>query len=379
MNAVPSSPSASARAPGRVRDLRLDVARGWMQLTIFASHASGSWIGAWLIFGSWGLSDSSEQFVLLSGFTLGSVFARRSAARGWRSAARDMWMRTARLYRTHFTVFLLFALLAVSAGAFMPGEAERLGWSFLLDHPLQAIPAALIGLYQPALMGILPIFMWCMLALPMFAALQGRAGDWALCVPIGLYACVRLFGLAAPSLEPGGGIAFNPFAWQLLFLFGAWLGRRALLQGTALPRSHWSLAVALSILLTGLALRLGWYGWLPWPAPVAEGALTIGKEDLALPRLLHALALAWVVAALVPRHARWMETVIGRALAAMGRHSLHVFCLGLFLSWAASAAFRLLPGRWWLDPLLIGSGAMLLAFAALRTERARQAARLAIA
>jgi hypothetical protein len=221
--------------------------------------------------------------------------------------------------------------------------------------------------------------MWCMLALPMFAALQGRAGDWALCVPIGLYACVRLFGLAAPSLEPGGGIAFNPFAWQLLFLFGAWLGRRALLQGTVLPWSHWSLAVALSILLAGLALRLGWYGWLPWPAPVAEGALTIGKEDLALPRLLHALALAWVVAALVPRHARWMETVIGRALAAMGRHSLHVFCLGLFLSWAASAAFLLFPGRSWLDPLLIASGAVLLAFAALRAERARQAARLAIA
>ena len=31
------------------RDTRVDIVRGWLQLTIFASHAAGSWIGAWLI------------------------------------------------------------------------------------------------------------------------------------------------------------------------------------------------------------------------------------------------------------------------------------------------------------------------------------------
>ena len=65
------------------RDIRVDIIRGWLQLTIFASHAAGSWIGAWLIHGAWGLSDSSEQFVFLSGLMLGSVFARKAPGKGF--------------------------------------------------------------------------------------------------------------------------------------------------------------------------------------------------------------------------------------------------------------------------------------------------------
>ena len=63
-----------ARPP---RDTRMDIVRGWLQITIFMSHSFGSFIGGWMIHGAWGLSDSSELFVFLSGFTLGSVFARK--------------------------------------------------------------------------------------------------------------------------------------------------------------------------------------------------------------------------------------------------------------------------------------------------------------
>jgi len=58
----PPSRQALARPP---RDLRLDVVRGWMQLSIFISHVAGT-ACIWLIHASWGLSDSSEQFVFLS-------------------------------------------------------------------------------------------------------------------------------------------------------------------------------------------------------------------------------------------------------------------------------------------------------------------------
>jgi hypothetical protein len=131
--------------------------------------------------------------------------------------------------------------------------------------------------------------------------------------------------------------------------------------------------------LTGLLLRLSWYGFVPWPAPVDETASIVGKEDLALPRLVHAVSLAFLIASLVPREARWMRSVTGQVLAVIGRHSLQVFCVGLFLSWAASAAFRLLPAFWWLDLLLITSGVVLLAAVARRVERGPRPARSAIA
>ena len=100
-----------ARPP---RDQRLDVLRGWMQLSIFVSHVVGTSL-AWGIHAAWGLSDSSEMFVLLSGFTLGSVFSLKLARSGPLAAQRDMLARTLRLYRTHLTVFFMFAALVIAA------------------------------------------------------------------------------------------------------------------------------------------------------------------------------------------------------------------------------------------------------------------------
>ena len=365
-----------ARPP---RDQRLDIVRGWLQLSIFATHAGGTFIGGWCIHAAWGFSDSSELFVFLSGFTLGSVFAYNAARGGWRVGTIDLLRRTRRLYRMHLLVLLLFGVMVAVAGAtILPGEVTRLRWDFLAADPVRAVPGLLSMLYQPEFMGILPVFVWCMLLLPGFVAAQRRWGGAALLLPVSCYAAVWAFGLAMPSLQPGGNIQFNPFAWQVLFLIGAWLGRRALLQGEALPfRAAWARAAlwaAFAVLAAGLLMRLTWYGFTPWPAPLGELTWIEGKENLAPPRLLHAMALAFVVAALVPRDAPWMHRALPRAVARIGQYSLEVFCLGLFLSWAASAVFRLAPAHGVAfaveDVALIGLGGVLLArFAALLDRR----------
>lgn len=353
------------------RDTRVDIVRGWLQLTIFASHAAGSWVGAWLIHGAWGLSDSSEQFVFLSGLMLGSVFALKSARQGWRPASLDMLQRSWRLYRTNVIVFALFGLLAVLAGqtGLIPGETERLGWGYALHHPVLGALAGLTTFYQPDYMDILPVFMWCMLVLPLFAALEARVGDWALIMPLGLYAAAY-GGLAVPVLGTGTHEGFNPFAWQILFLVGAWLGRRSLLHGHALPRWRWLTWLSVAILVGGLVLRLSWFGFLPFTVPIEENAAVVGKNVLVLPRVLHAFALAWLVSVIVPKDAHWMRGAALRWLAAAGRHSLQVFCLGLFLSWGVTAAFRLWPASaWWVDPLLMVGGCVVLLRFALWLDR----------
>ncbi|MCW3475819.1 OpgC family protein [Limobrevibacterium gyesilva] len=350
------------------RDTRLDVVRGWLQLTIFFSHAFGSFAGDWLVYGSWGLSDSSEQFVFLSGLVLGSVFARIAARDGVAAATRDMMRRTLRLYRTHLLVFALFGAMVVAAGAVLPGEAQGMGWGFMLRRPLPAAAAALTLLYQPAFMGILPIFIWCMLALPAFDALQRRVGEAALAAPVGLYLLVRMTGLNVPSLGPDTGIAFDPFAWQVVFMLGAWVGRRRLLRGHGLPRHDGVTVAAVLVLAVGLAARLAWAGITPWPH--LDPSAWVGKEELVPPRLLHALALAWLVARFVPAEARWMHTAPFRVLAAIGRHSLQVFCVGLFLSWGVTAALRLWPGHAWIDPALIALGSAVMAGVAWRLDGA---------
>lgn len=371
MACSPPATTAPARAVPRPppRDLRMDIMRGWMQISIFVSHIFGTAF-AWGIHAAWGISDSSEQFVFLSGLALGSVFALKSARDGFGAARGDLARRTWHLYRTHLLVLALFAALVLAAEMWLPlpGEVARRGWSLLVESPLQAVAGAGLMLWQPEFMGILPVFVWCMLLLPPFMWLVERIGTWALLPPLALYVATQFGLVATPGIGPNG-IAFDPLAWQMIFLLGAWLGRRALLCGQAAPRRGWLVAAASAMVLFGLWVRLVDHGALPGP----EHIVTVmwGKEVLAPARLLHALALAYLVAALLPREAPWMRGVLGTAMATIGRHSLQVFCVGLFLAWGASLALERWPAEaLWLDPLLVfGGSAVLLGVASLLDQR----------
>ncbi len=356
-----------ARPP---RDQRLDLVRGWLQASIFFSHIANSFIGAWLIHRPWGLSDSSEMFVFLSGFMLGSVFTRKQARDGWGPAARDLLGRTFRLYRIHLLVCACFLLMLTVTGALLlPGEPRRLGWAYLLDAPVHALPHLLAMIYEPDWMDILPVFIWCMLALPLYAALERRIGLWALLPSVLAYLGTQTRWITSPGLTEEIGMGFDPFAWQLLFLGGAALGKRALLQGRALPFEAWwapiATGAAVLVLLVALAIKLSWFGFLPLPAPAPFAEWLTDKQELVWPRVLHAAAIAWLVAAYVPRDRAWMHRGPSLWLAAMGRNSLEVFCVGLFLSYGVSTAMRLNPAwAWLIDPVLAAVGlAILVRFA----------------
>lgn len=336
------------------RDLRLDALRGWMQISIFISHVTGS-LFAWGIHASWGTSDSSEQFLFLSGFTLGSVFALKAARLGEGGAWRDLGGRIARLYATQLKLFLAFAVLVTVAQALLPraDQAGALGWCWFFDHPWLGVIGALTMTYQPHFLGILPAFVFSMLLLGPFMWLHARLGAWALLPSAMLWGAVQLGWLAFPALGPDG-LSFDPLAWQFLYLIGATMGARAL-HRRPLPRSRWLLGLALAVVLAGFVQALAHHGFIAGHTALRDAALQ--KEILAWPRLLHALALAWLVAALLPRDPSWLHGRVGLLLASLGARSLEVFCLGLFAAWLASLALLAWPAqRLWLDPMSIAAG-----------------------
>ncbi|WP_374446703.1 OpgC domain-containing protein [Stella sp.] len=360
--------------PRPARDQRLDIVRGLLQLFIFASHSAATFAGAWLIHGQWGLSDSSEQFLLMSGAVLGSLYARNALRHGHRSATMDFLRRTGRLYRTHLVVFALFALLALFAETVLGigGEVAGYGFAWLFEAPAAALPAVLAMLYRPAFMDTLPIFVWCMLALPAFLWLVDRIGAAALALPLLLYLGVHAWGWDVPA--PGHpDPAFNPLAWQTLFFLGALFGRRSLLTGTALRPIPLLVAGAAVIVVLALWLRLAGRGWVP--GPEIDLARIMDKPSLAPARIAHALALAYLVVVLVPANARWMHSAIASAVAVIGRHSLQVFCVGIFLSWAVGTAMEAAPGAaWWLEPPMMLAGAAILWRVATVLDRGRRPA-----
>ena len=119
---------------------------------------------------------------------------------------------------------------------------------------------------------------------------------------------------------------------------------------------------------------------LAWPGTAAFGALVYDQQEFAWPRLLHALSLAWLVAAFVPRNPGWMQGRVGSAMALLGRHSLEGFCLGLFLSHLASTALQQFPGWFWLlDPAMAVAGVGVLLGLAWWLERKKVVRVLAVA
>jgi hypothetical protein len=359
-----AAPRPLARPP---RDLRLDILRGWLQVSIFGAHALGTAFGAHGIHAAWGLSDSSEQFLFLSGFVLASVFTLKAARQGQAAAARDTWARAARLWVKHMALFLLFGgmVLWAERALPLPGEADRLAWGLLATDPVTALWGAAALLYLPNYIDILPVFILAMLALPGFLWLAGRIGAWALLPSAVLWAGVQVGAWQYWSWLPVG---LDPLAWQFVFVLGAWFGRRALLHGAAVAWNGRAVAAAVALLAAGLAQRVA--ERLGAGIDVETAWLLAGKTHLGPLALLHGLAVAYLAAVLLPREAGWMHGAVPRALAAVGRHSLDVFCVGLFLSWGVTVALRLHPQAWWLDPVLTAAGvAALVGFALARDRR----------
>jgi hypothetical protein len=64
----------------------------------------------------------------------------------------------------------------------------------------------------------------------------------------------------------------------------------------------------------------------------------IDKTNMDVLRLAHFLAMAYLVAHFVKPQARFLRQAWAKPLIACGRQSLYVFCLGIFLSFAAHFA-----------------------------------------
>ncbi len=337
------------------RDARLDAIRGWLQVTIFVSHVTGSFVAAWMIHPAWGLSDSSEQFIFLSGFGLGSVFLWKQARQGFAQACRDLAVRMARLWRMHMLVFIAFGLMVALASTRFDVEV----WPYAMKMPWEALLGGAVLLYQPPFMGILPSFLMAMAVLPVFSWLAARFGAGALWLPAALYLASQFLPADFPGLG-GTTLAFSPPAWVALFLLGAWFGRQALQHGRAVAFHPALLVGAIAMIALGLWMRL---------TDTMPVWLT-GKEQLAPLRLLHALALAGVGAVRVPSGVGWARGRVGQALGAIGRQSLPVFSLGIFLSYLGSLALAEMPqAQPWLEPLVLITGILVLLTFARRLDR----------
>ena len=145
------------------------------------------------------------------------------------------------------------------------------------------------------------------------------------------------FGWNFPSW-PNGHWYFNPFAWQLLFVFGAWCALGGATRLAPALRSPVTMWLAIAYLLFAFGVTLTWYfprlGFLV-PHWLGEWMYPIDKTNLDVLRFAHFLALAALTVRFIPRDWPALQSPWLRPAILCGQHSLEIFCLGVFLAFAA--------------------------------------------
>ncbi len=333
-------PIATAPAPAAVateRDLRLDLFRGVALWLIFLDHIPRNILN-WFTIRNYGFSDATEIFIFISGYTAAFVYGRAMRERGLVIASARVLRRAWQIYVAHIFLFTIFmAEIAYVAATFdNPLYAEEMNILDFLKQPDVTIFQALLLKFKPVNMDVLPLYIVLLLLFPPVLWLLLRQPGFALAGSALVYVLAWNFDWNLPAY-PNGVWFFNPFAWQLLFVFGAWCALGGAQRLAYVLRSPYVVALAVAYLAFAFAITLTWYieplqrfvpQWLSdWMYP-------IDKTNLDVLRFAHFLALAAVTVRFVRRDWPGLKSPLLHPAIVCGQHSLEIFCLGVFLAFA---------------------------------------------
>jgi hypothetical protein len=320
------------------RDVRLDLFRGLANWLIFLGHIPNS-VLAWFTTRNYGFSDGADLFVLISGYTATLVFGHMMMKRGFIIGATRLLRRVWQLYVAHLLLFFLY-LTAVHYFAHRFDDLhlmDQFNVAPLMNFPVETLAQGLVLRFKPLNLDVLPLYILLMAAFPVVLWLMMRWRNAVMTGSIGLYLAARHYDWNLPSY-PAGVWYFNPFAWQLLFMFGAWLALGGATASQGLLRSRLLFFASAAFVLFALPVTLA--ERIPElrhhiPESVVDIFIPNDKTNLAFCRVVHLTSLVVIVVSLIPIELPGLKSPVLKPLIRCGQQSLPVFCVGLFLSFIA--------------------------------------------
>lgn len=359
------------------RDLRLDFFRGLALWFIFIDHVPSTQLGQWTL-RNFGFSDATEIFVFISGYSAAMVYGRQLERQGFAYMTASVWRRSLQLYVAHIMLTVLYAAqVAFIAARFdNPMYIEELNVTRFFEHPDVALMEALLLHLRPVNLDILPLYIVLLFFFPPILWLIRSRPSIALVLSAVVYTGAQRYDWTWPVYADGDSWFFNPLGWQLLFVMGAWAATRPPGFATVLKWRGWLAASMGVYLVFSLWLAQSWqHPWLDATVPdwIGRWLYPIDKTNLDLLRLLHFLCLAYLVAQVVKPTASFLRARVSLPIILCGQHSLYVFCLGIYLSFAAHFILVQFDDDWWMQLLVILAGLLLMCLLAglLRWYRRR--------
>jgi hypothetical protein len=340
------------------RDLRLDLFRGIANWAMFLGHVPGS-VLAWCSFRNYGFSDGADLFVFISGYTSALVFGRKMAEGGFAFGTSRLLRRVWQIYVAHVLLFVIYlASVHYLSGKFSaPDWIDQFNVGPLLASPVDTITQGLLLRYKPLNLDVLPLYVVLMGAFPSVLWLMLRYRNWIMAGSVLVYFAARQFGWNLPSY-PSGVWYFNPFAWQLLFILGAWLALGGANMLHFLVRSRAVMIFGLAYLLFAAAMTMA--AQIPelqklLPRALFEAFNPNDKTNLAPYRFLHLAVLIILGARFIPIDAAGLQAALWKPVIKCGQQSLEVFAVGICLSFLGYFVLQTTASGV-IAQLLVGSG-----------------------
>jgi hypothetical protein len=325
----------SATLPEKGRDLRLDLFRGVANWAIFLDHIPENIVN-WITTRNYGFSDAADLFVFISGYTASFVYARMMLERGFIVGATRLTKRVWQLYVAHIILFVIY-IASISYLALRFGDSEMINEfnvAGLVDNATETLRQGLFLRFKPLNLDVLPLYIVLMGLFPPVLWFMLRKPDLTMVLSIILWLTARHFGLNL-NAYPAGQWYFNPYCWQVLFVFGAWCA-----MGGA-RRSGWLINSPITIWLCfaylAFALIMTMAGRFPtlggmFPEWLFSTFNPNDKTNLAPYRFIHFVVIVILVIRFVPKEWPGLEWKIFDPVIVCGQQSLAVFCVGVFLS-----------------------------------------------
>jgi len=367
-DAVLQSPAAVLPAAvANQRELRLDLFRGIALWLIFIDHLPTN-ILTWFTIRNYGFSDATEIFIFISGYTAAFVYGRAMRERGFVISGARILKRVWTIYVAHVFLFTIYlAEISYVATRFNnPLYAEEMNILDFLKQPDVTIIEALLLRFRPVNMDVLPLYIVLMFFLPAILWMMLRKADLTLALSVVLYAITWDLELALPAY-PNGVWFFNPFAWQLLFVFGAWCALGGAKRMSSILNSKIMVAICIAYLLFAFFITLTWH--VPRldflvPNVLERWMYPISKTDLDVLRFAHFLALAALTVYFIRADWPGLQSAWLRPVILCGQHSLEIFCLGVFLAFAGHFVLTEIAGGALMHFLVSVAGILIMSGAA---------------
>ena len=341
MNSSVNIDAASAKRislskPAAMRDTRLDVLRALALIMIFINHVPGQFLEL-LTSKNFGFSDGAEAFVLISGISVGLAYGTKFSpgnrlAMMWKAVRRAFTLYTAHMITTFVTLILFIS------GAWIfhqKGLLTEVNILALLMDPARGIPALLTLGHQIGYNNILPMYGALFLMLPLIMLLEAKSPLLLLLVSAGVWLVSGIYYIAPHTTLLDGFWFLNPLSWQFLFVIGFAATMHVRRGGRMLVHPALIVLAAAYVLLSFIWVTDKLWVLGDYLATLGLPTVVTGfdKTFLSLPRLLHVLALAYLIVS-VPSISQFLRRSANHPLTILGRHSLSIFVAGTILAMA---------------------------------------------